>query len=409
MKPTPSLWLIILAFTLLAYTCFQPAHLLLVWHSGLPQPDRYHQARNLRRNAIRRYRRWLKWQRRFPLQRVKLRRRKPVLRGAGKQLHSLAANIPNLASKPAPTLPASQAVDPLADLRGHRGWIDQVDERQLWALVQRIRWPHGPCCPACQECDPQYVHCIDPDYHAGLGRWRCEVCAQAGDPGEGGTFTPLTGTLFDGMQTDIRTFWLILEAFADGKASVETAKETQVHRHTTDRFFRLLRAALYLTRSKEPIVLRPEDVAGFDEVYITAGLKGNAGGLELERKPRPRGLKQRGRGTWDTDRVPVFGLLCRKGQVRLFALENVQTDTIRPIVHQMVRQGATVYTDSYSIYHFLSREGYRHQTVNHGAGEYALDLDGDGRCEVHCNTMECTWSWLRPMIRTFRGISKSLP
>jgi transposase-like protein len=208
------------------------------------------------------------------------------------------------------------------------------------------------------------------------------------------------------MQSDIRTCWLMLEAFADGKASVETAKEAQVNRHTTDRCFRLLRAAIYRTRSQEAIVLTPEDVAEFDEVYISAGLKGNAGGLELDREPRPRGLSRRGRGTWDSDRLPVFGLLCRNGQVRLFVLKNVQTNTIRPIVHQMVSRGAKVYTDGYSIYHFLSREGYCHQTVNHGAGEYALDLDGDGHNEVHCNTVECTWSWLRQMVRTFRGISK---
>jgi transposase len=90
----------------------------------------------------------------------------------------------------------------------------------------------------------------------------------------------------------------------------------------------------------------------------------------------------------------------------LFVVRNVQTDTIRPIVQQMVQRGARVYTDGYSIYHFLSREGYQHQVVNHGAGEYALDLDGDGRCEVHCNTVECTWSWLRQMVRTYRGVSK---
>jgi transposase-like protein len=216
----------------------------------------------------------------------------------------------------------------------------------------------------------------------------------------------LTGTLFAGMQMDVRAFWMMLEAFADGKASLETAREAKVNRHTSDRLFRLLRGAIYLTRPQEPIILQAGDVGEFDEVYISAGLKGHAGGLELDRQARVRGLKQRGRGTWDSDRVPVFGLVCRQGQVRLFVLKNVQTNTIRPIVHQMVQRGAKVYTDSYSIYHFLSRAGYRHQTVNHGAGEYALDHDGDGRCEVHCNTVECTWSWLRPMIRTFRGISK---
>jgi transposase-like protein len=87
-------------------------------------------------------------------------------------------------------------------------------------------------------------------------------------------------------------------------------------------------------------------------------------------------------------------------------LRNVQTQTIRPIVAQMVQRGAQVYTDGYCIYHFLSQAGYQHQSINHSGGQYALDLDGDGQCEVHCNTVECTWSWLRQMVRTYRGVSK---
>ena len=160
------------------------------------------------------------------------------------------------------------------------------------------------------------------------------------------------------MRIDIRTLWLIVELFADGKASVETAQEARVNRHTTDRLFRLLRAAIYQTRSLEPTVLNPEDIAEFDEVYIAAGLKGRAGGLELDRDPRLQGLKRRGRGTWDRDRLPVFGLLCRGGQIRLFVLRNVQTETTRPILYQMVRCGAKVCTNSYCIYHFRSRDGY---------------------------------------------------
>ena len=84
-----------------------------------------------------------------------------------------------------------------------------------------------------------------------------------------------------------------------------------------------------------------------------------------------------------SDRLPVLGLLCQGGQVRLCVLKNVQTDTIRPIIGQLVARGARVYTDSCAIYHFLERDGYRHQTVSHRSGEYALDLDGDGQCEIH--------------------------
>lgn len=295
--------------------------------------------------------------------------------------------------------PAAPPPDPLADLRQMRGWIDQLSEAELWELLRRIRWAHGRRCPHCGEDDPRYLEVIDRHYRGGMWRHRCLVCAQAGDPGEGGTFTDLTGTVFEGMRLDIRTLWLVVEMFVEGEAGVETADEARIHRHTAQRVFRLLRGAIYQARSTAAIALGPEDIVEGDEVYVTAGVKGQAGGLALERAPRTRGLKRRGRGDWDSDRLPVFGLLCRGGQVRLFVLRNVQSETIRPIVQQMVRQGAKVYTDSYSIYHFLSRAGYQHQTVNHGAGEYA-------RGEVHCNTLESTWSWLRQMVRTYRGVSK---
>jgi hypothetical protein len=103
---------------------------------------------------------------------------------------------------------AVEAVDPLAALREGRGWIDHVDERELWEMLIQVRWPDGPVCPCCGERDQQYLKLIDSDYRGGLGRWRCQVCAEAGDPGEGGTFTPLTGTLLDGIRVDVRTLWL---------------------------------------------------------------------------------------------------------------------------------------------------------------------------------------------------------
>jgi hypothetical protein len=274
MKPTPSLWLIIAVVTLLVNACFCPTDWMPIWHADLLCSNKCRPAKNPGRNAIRRHCHWLKWQRRLP--------RQPAKRGGKRGVcESLTPpptrNVQRVESS-RPSQPIVSAPDPLAGLRNCRGWIDQVDYRQVAATLQKVRWPQGPACPACGERETQYVHCIDPEYHEGLGRWRCEICAQAGDPGEGGTFTVFTGALFAGLQVDLRSFWLVLEAFADGKASVATARETQVNRHTTDR----LRAALYLTRSEEPLILNPEDVGEFDEVYITAGL----GGLRLEREPR---------------------------------------------------------------------------------------------------------------------------
>ena len=407
---TPGLVPIILTLALLA--TFLPQQPMewhsSVWDARLAAAMRCRQRCNPQRNLERRLRRGARRQRPGRLSRHH-RRRGGRRRGA---LWLSPASLKLVGHRPT-GVPSPQAVspaelqllaaepppDPLADLRQQRGWIDRVSQRELWQVLIRLRWPNGECCPQCGEDDRQYLHVIDPDYRGGLGRWRCDVCAEAGDPGEGGTFTPLTGTLLEGMRLEIHTLWLVVEHFVEGQAAVETADEARLHRHTAQRLFRLLRAALYQNRSSQPIALAPEHIVEGDEVYLTAGVKGQAGGLELERAPRKRGLKRRGRGTWESDRLPVFGLLCREGQVRLFVLRNVQSQTIRPIVHQMVGRGARVYTDSYSIYHFLARDGYQHRTVNHGAGEYARD-------EVHCNTMECTWSWLRQMIRTYRGVSK---
>jgi transposase len=424
MKHTPGPWTSILALLLVVTLLLlvgQPRP-TLVWAEHLVPRRRVRQAFNPRKNHRRWRRRLAKRERQRPQEprsRRDRHRRQVAPRPLTSSGTSAVTRYWHSMQKKAARLPTGRngrvqratvgphaGSDPLAKLRQKRGMVDLVSERELWAMLVRVRWPHGPECPHCGERDSRYLEVLDEGYRRGLGRWRCRVCAEAGDPGEGGTFTPLTGTLLDGMRVDVRTLWLMVEMFATGKASVETAKEAGVNRHTSDRLFRLFRAAIYQARSTEPIALGPEDVTEMDEVYITAGLKGRAGGLTLERDPRRRGLKRRGRGDWDSDRLPVFGLLCRGGEVRLFVLRNVQTDTIRPIVQQMVKRGARVYTDGYCIYHFLSREGYQHQVVNHGAGEYALDLDGDGHCEIHCNTVECTWSWLRQMVRTYRGVSK---
>jgi transposase-like protein len=114
---------------------------------------------------------------------------------------------------------------------------------------------------------------------------------------------------------------------------------------------------------------------------------------------------KRGRGTAAGDKPPVLGLLQRNGCVSIKMLENVQSETIRPIILQRVKTNTKVYTDEYVIYHWLS-EFYTHQTVNHSQAEYARDQDGDGKREVHVNTMEGFWSLLRSWLRPHRGISQ---
>ncbi len=99
-------------------------------------------------------------------------------------------------------------------------------------------------------------------------------------------------------------------------------------------------------------------------------------------------------------------MLQRGGEVMIRMLSDVQQRTIAPLIQRTIARGSTVYTDEYNIYNRMTNWGYQHQTVNHGAGEYARDDDGDGFCEVHVNTMDGFWSLLRSWLRPHRGISQ---
>ena len=146
----------------------------------------------------------------------------------------------------------------------------------------------------------------------------------------------------------------------------------------------------------------------FDEVYVVAGHKGRLDKVkEKKRKPRCRRLKgKRGRGTLESEKAPILGMIQRCGEVVIKMLPNVKTATIKPIIQNIVKIGTLIYTDEYSIYNKLTQWNYEHKTVNHSAGQYAIDEDGDGFCEVHVNTMEGFWSLLRSWLRPHRGISQ---
>ena len=100
-------------------------------------------------------------------------------------------------------------------------------------------------------------------------------------------------------------------------------------------------------------------------------------------------------------------MIQRTGEVVIRLLDNVQQATIKPLILQTIMPGTQIYTDEYNIYSRLASWGYSHKTVNHSAGEYARDEDGDGFCEVHSNTMEGFWSLLRSWLRPHRGISQA--
>jgi transposase-like protein len=182
----------------------------------------------------------------------------------------------------------------------------------------------------------------------------------------------------------------------------QVAKELGLDESDGQAMAELLRGGIVQRRPN----VRMQGVVECDEVYVIAGHKGRPDKIK-GRAARCRRLKGApGRGTLEKEKPPIFGMIERGGEVRILMLENVQQDTIRPIIAETIELGAVVNTDEYVIYDALPRWGYVRKSVCHSRGEYARDEDGDGFHEVHVNTMEGFWSLLRSWLRPHRGISQ---
>lgn len=53
----------------------------------------------------------------------------------------------------------------------------------------------------------------------------------------------------------------------------------------------------------------------------------------------------RGHGTLEKEKPPIFGMLQRGGEVVTRVLENVKQVTVGPLIDQFIAKGTLVYTD----------------------------------------------------------------
>ncbi len=269
-----------------------------------------------------------------------------------------------------------------------------IDDAQCCQTVREIRWPEGRKCAFCDAKD--VIRRGFDETEPARQRYECKVC--------GKRFDDLTGTIFAGHHQPLKVWILCLYFMGLNLSNEQIAKELDLNKDDVQQMTSQLREGIV---KKKPAV-KLEGEVECDEVYIVAGHKGNPQAVRAKgREGRRNRLKgERGRGTLEKEKPPVFGMIQRCGEVVIRMLENVQQVTIEPLIKATVTKGSLIFTDEYSIYGQLGEWGYGHKSVNHGHGEYARDDDGDGFCEVHVNTTEGFWSLLRSWLRPHRGISQ---
>jgi len=179
----------------------------------------------------------------------------------------------------------------------------------------------------------------------------------------------------EGSRTPLQKWFFAMYLFANSRSGV-SAKELERHLGVTYkcawRIGHKIREYMAEVDKEHPL---DGDVEA-DETYI-GGKK--AGG------PRGRGAD---------GKTVVFGMAERDGDIMAKVVPNVKKRTLLPLIADNVIPGSTVHTDELRSYKGLDKLGlgFKHKTVNHGAGEYSRDGS-------HVNTLEGFWARLKLSIR----------
>jgi len=268
-----------------------------------------------------------------------------------------------------------------------------LDAGECYAYLLRVLHPDGLQCPRGHPLPllqaPQQRH------RAPILDYRCRTC--------GCVFNLFTATLWHGTRYSCRTLVLLSRGFVQGTPTLQLAEELHLDYGTLLRHRHDFQALAWAHREQTPL---PDGVTEADEMFQNAGEKGTAHPTPAD-PPRGRANQRRGRGTLANDRPPVLGVVGRgSGQIRLTVCANTQQATLQPCVEAATVPTTCLNTDESSAYNHITATGRGHVTVGHSRREFARDADGDGFCEVHCNTMEGIWTGLRNFLRPFRGVHK---
>jgi len=168
----------------------------------------------------------------------------------------------------------------------------------------------------------------------------------------------------------------LMEHFVAGTTARTAALLVGVNRNTATKFYHRLR---------EIIAAKVED---------TSPLEG-----EIEVDESYFGGKRKGkRGRGAAGKVPVFGLLKRKGKVYTKVIDDTKSRTLMPIIEGKVMPDSIVYTDTYRSYNALDISHFHHQRINHSK----LFADKHN----HINGIENFWNQAKRHLRKFNGIPK---
>ena len=230
-----------------------------------------------------------------------------------------------------------------------------------------VRWPDGKVrCPNCGSDKVGYLE-------------KARVYRCYGDHAKQ-KFSLKVGTIFEDSPIPLEKWlpavWLLVSC-KNGVSSYEIHRALGITQKSA--WFMLHRIRLAVQSGSFVKLGGPGSEVEVDETFIG----GKARNMHTKERRR-KGVKDAGAKTI------VIGALQRGGKVHAKVVPNRKKESIESVIFPSVEKGATVYTDEFPAYKFVTAE-YEHKVINH------LEKYVDGN--IHTNGIENFWSLLK------RGLS----
>ncbi|QEX16121.1 DDE transposase [Hypericibacter terrae] len=246
-------------------------------------------------------------------------------------------------------------------------------------FLEATRWPDGPICPHCGALEN--IRKLEGKAHR-PGLFQCNSCE--------GQFSVTVGTVFERSHIPLHKWLLATHLLCASKKGMSAH---QLHRmlgitYKTAWFMaHRIREAMREGHFSGPLGGTGKTVEA-DETYV--------GGKE---KNKHRNKRTKG-NIGGKGKEVVFSLVERGGSVRSHHVPEVNAKTLRPILVAQIDRKSFLMTDEAGQYYHPGKEFAKHETVNHGAGEYV-------RGEAHSNTVENYFSILkRGITGTYHHVSQ---
>ena len=224
-------------------------------------------------------------------------------------------------------------------------------------------------------------------YKCKNGKYRCA--------NTGKYFDVKSGTIFAHTKLPLRYWFYAMFLFLShkrGVSSCQLARDLGVTQKTAWNMLHKIRE--YMDCENDHQLSAEVEI---DETFV--------GGKNKNRHKDKKVEKCQGRSF--KDKVPVFGMYQRGGNIVAKVVPDTKAKTLTPLLEQYVSTESRVFTDGWE-YGDIDRR-YEQLSVDHGAGFYGTSyINNEGEYIVVCtNGIECAWSHLkRTILGTYYKVSK---